>query len=117
MKKFNHKRPVRDAEGEIIGHKPAPATRETNHPLGGAFGPDKHRPLVVQLADGDIIQAWPKGTRQRKSITTSDLWRYLCRCESNRKLLDRANQAKARKKLARLHRAEKRIQNQWKEKP
>jgi hypothetical protein len=48
-------------------------------------------------------RCWPKGTRQRRSITAADLWRYLCRCAANVKLLEKARRVKTAKAQRRLH--------------
>ncbi len=104
MKTFSHKRPVRDADGQVIGMKPASAVRVTRAQLGGEFGPDSERRLVVSLVDGDLIEFRPERTRQVKRMAATDLYRYVLRCEVNRVLLERARDAKRRKADARADR-------------
>jgi hypothetical protein len=75
MKTFSHMRPVRDASGSIVGQKAAPVSRVTREELGGEFGPDQHRQLVVTLEPGDVICFRPKGTRQ--SVRAPAAWLYV----------------------------------------
>lgn len=82
MKTFGHARPVRDDAGQIIGTKPAPARRVTNAELGGAFGRDKRRRLVVCLVAGDVILFRPQNTRQEVSILAVDCYRFALRCKA-----------------------------------
>lgn len=104
MKTFSHKRPVRDVDGQVIGMKPASAVRVTRAQLGGEFGTDSERRLVVSLVDGDLIEFRPERTRQVKRMAATDLYRCVLRCEVNRVLLERASDAKRRKADARADR-------------
>lgn len=48
--------------------------RETVGLLGGRFGKDSGRAVIVSLEDGDVISFRPKGTRQEVTATVSDLY-------------------------------------------
>jgi hypothetical protein len=98
MKTFGHVRPVRDEAGNIIGSKQAPARRVTVAELGGSFGPDKHRRLVVCLAAGDVILFRPQSTRQEVSVLAVDCYRFALRCQS---AADAAEKHQRRKERAR----------------
>jgi len=104
MKSFNHQRPIRNNSGEIVGQKPAPVSRKTAEPLGGQFGRDKRKRLVVTLCAGDVIEVRPERTQRTLSITAADLYSTLLRCAASRALLERARQAKERKKETRARR-------------
>lgn len=76
------------------------ARKETREPLGGAFGPDSKRKLVVelvQLSDEDVIMMHPKGTRQIVYLAVTAAYRQALRNKALRELLEKANKAKARK--------------------
>ena len=97
MKTFSHKRPIRNELGEVTGQKPAPVFRVTREQLGGQFGPDKNRRLVVGLLDGDVITLRPEKTRQALTITAVDLYRFAIRCKAQRASLEKATKVKAKK--------------------
>jgi hypothetical protein len=98
MKTFGHVRPVRDEAGNIIGSKQAPARRVTMAVLGGYFGPDKHRRLVVCLSAGDVILFRPEKTRQEVAMPAVDCYRYALRCKA---LADVAEKRQRRKERVR----------------
>jgi hypothetical protein len=98
MKSFGHVRPVRDEAGNIVDTMPAPARRVTVGELGGAFGPDKHRRLVVCLAAGDVIVFRPQSTRQEVALPAVDCYRYALRCKA---LADAAEKRQRGKERAR----------------
>ena len=60
--------------------KPAIVARVTNRTLGGSYGPDRERDLVVSLEAGDLIVFRPKGTRQRLALSAFDAYAYAVRC-------------------------------------
>lgn len=68
----------------------------TKDELGGHFGPDARRKLIVGLTDGDVLVMYPKGTRQRVSATLKDVYRFLIQCRANRTQLEKARERKAR---------------------
>lgn len=96
-----------------------PVARVTRSELGGCFGPDRGRRIVVSLVPGggagipDTISLRPHGTRRAEIGAVEDLYRYLLRCRVNAGVLERARARKARKaeRLAaqRQARAEKRL--------
>jgi hypothetical protein len=87
--------------------------RVTRQPLGGHFGLDKSRRLVVALRDGDILELRPEGTRQASRMAIADIYAYMLRCESNRRQLEKARSRKAAKGVqmenASIKRMEKRL--------
>lgn len=113
MRTFGHKRPVRDAEREIIGQKESPVKAITIEPLGGAFGADKRRRLVVTLAGGDVIKLKPHGTRREVSVGAADVYRYALMCIANgarmNKLRDRKVAVAARRERQKLAAQERRM--------
>jgi hypothetical protein len=94
MKTFGHVRPVRDEAGNIIGSKPATARRVTRAELGGAFGLDGHRRLVVSLAAGDVITFRPERTRQEVSVLALDCYRFALRCKQMREAREAMQEAR-----------------------
>lgn len=110
MKTFGHQRPIRLPTGEVIGKYDAPVFRQTEEPLGGQFGRDKRKPLVVMLKRGDVIEAWPKGTQQKLSCTAADFYMWLVKCKANKSQLERARlkkeQKAARRESQRVARAD-----------
>jgi hypothetical protein len=87
--------------------------RETHGTLGGHFGPDGKRKLVVGLCAGDVLVMYPKGTRQAVSIELKTVYSRCLRDKALRKLLEKANKAKAskqrRRQTRRLDYAEKKL--------
>lgn len=113
MKTFSHTRPVRDDAGQIISEKPAPCSRVTFNPLGGNFGSDKRKRLVVTLLAGDVIQCRPEKTRRTVSMLAVDVYRIMLRNEANKFTLEKARAAKIRKQdrleRARISRADAKL--------
>lgn len=113
MRTFGHKRPVRDKAGNITGQKDSPVKAVTIDPLGGAFGADKKRRLVVTLAAGDTIRLKPHGTRREVSVLASDVFRYAIMCIANgarmAKLRDRKAAVQARRDRQKLAAQERRM--------
>jgi hypothetical protein len=115
MKTFGHKRPVRDDRGNITGQKESPVRAITIDELGGAFGADKRRRLIVELAAGDVITFRPSGTTRKRTITLRavDAYRFAIQCRANLANLEKARAKKARKAerlaAARLASAERRL--------
>jgi len=101
LRTFGHKKPVRDEAGEIVGSKDAPVRVRTVDTLGGAFGPDRDKRLVVSLEDRDQIVMRPERTGRKLQASAVDVYRWLIGCEANRKVLERAR-AKKSKKAERL---------------
>ena len=104
MKPFNHTRPRRNADGAIISQQPAPVARVTVAELGGQFGSDKRRRLVVTLSAGDVIEFRPARTRQTVTMLAVDLYRVALRAMAGRAQLEKARakkESKARQRSAR----------------
>lgn len=68
--------------GHTIDGKERPARRVTRGALGMNHGPDRGRPLIVELRAGDLIVFRPKGTRQRHAASAFDLFAYVVRCRA-----------------------------------
>lgn len=113
MKNFSHTRPVRDEAGEIVSQKSAPYSRVTFAPLGGQFGSDKSKRLVVTLLAGDVIQMRPEKTRRVVSMLAVDVYRILLRNEANKATLEKARARKIKKQeqreSARIKRADAKL--------
>ena len=113
MRTFGHKRPVRDKGGNITGQKDSPVKAVTIDPLGGAFGADKKRRLVVTLAIGDTIRLKPHGTRREVSILAADVYRHAIMCIANKehmaKMRDRKVAVAARRERQKLAAQERRM--------
>jgi hypothetical protein len=113
MKTFSHQRPVRDEAGQIISQKPAPVSRVTVAELGGQFGADRTRRLVVSLKAGDLIEFRPERTRQTITMLAADLYRSVIRAQAQSRALEKARATKAAKLAKRqaiaIRSAEKRL--------
>lgn len=73
-----------------------PVSRRTGTELGGQFGTDHGRPLVVTLtpnSEGDLITLRPLGTRRQESVRVEDVYQWILRCKAARAQLDRARAA------------------------
>jgi hypothetical protein len=107
MYEFGHKRPIRDANGEIVGLKEGPAQRITKNP-----GPDGKK-LIVSLENGDLITIREQHGRKVWSIAANDLYWHLLRIEARNIALEKARAKKAVKQVkklaAKLKRDEKRL--------
>lgn len=84
MRQFGHRRPKRNAAGDIIGDQYSPVCAVTREPLGGAFGPDKKCRLHASLQAGDLIVLRPVGTRRPVWAEAKDVYRWLLTCQANR---------------------------------
>jgi len=82
MRQFGNKRPIRDRDGKITGWKDSPVSAVTKEVLGGQFGRDSKRRLVVTLATGDVIAFRPLASPRTRTVsgTAQDIYRYLIRC-------------------------------------
>lgn len=114
MREFGHKRPLRaPSTGEVLDMIESPVAAITREALGGQFGSDKRRKLIVTLEAGDLIVVRPQGTRRPEKMSAVDVYRYMIRCKSNLIALTKARDKKARKAerlaAARIARADKRI--------
>lgn len=113
MRSFGHLRPVRDDNGQVNGSKPSPPRAITIKALGGAFGCDSDKRLIVTLDTEDLITLRPERTQRPVSIAAADVYRFALMCKANLAHLERARAKKAAKaqRLAnqRQARAEKRL--------
>ncbi len=66
----------------------------TKEELGGHFGPDRNRRLVVGLTPGDVLVMYPKGTRQRVSVLLKDVYGWALRCRAMKSQLEKARERK-----------------------
>ena len=69
--------------------------RVTRNTLGGHFGPDGKRKLVVGLCDGDILTLKPKGTRQVITVELKAVYSWCLRTKALGKQLEKARARKA----------------------
>lgn len=113
MKEFGHKRPVRNAAGEIERLIDCPARAVTHEVCGGQFGSDSERKLIVSLEAGDLVCVRPQRTKRVYRVSAKDLFHWLLRSEANRVNLEKARDRKAKKAerlaRARQERAEKKL--------
>lgn len=82
-----------------------PVSRKTTTELGGQFGPDRGRPMVVTLTPnpgGDLLGIRPLGTRREESVRLEDVYQWIIRFRAANAQLDRARAVRARK-LEREH--------------
>jgi len=93
--------------------------RVTREELGGAFGKDKRRKLVVGLEAGDVITLRPQGTRQLVQLKLVDVYRFALRCSAQRKVLEKARERKitkqAQRERAKIARYDRKIKRQAKQ--
>lgn len=76
-----------------------PVSRRTGTQLGGQFGTDHGRPLVVSLIpnpEGDLISLRPLGTRREESVRVEDVYQWILRCKAARVQLERARAVRDR---------------------
>ena len=106
-------------EAVMDGGKPLQKLKEshvcriTRTVLGGNFGPDRNRKLVVGLVSPDQISFRPQGTRQEVRINIADAYRIAIQRKANIRYLEYARARKAAKQLRnerrRLDAAERRF--------
>lgn len=101
MRTFGHMRHIRDEAGNIIGQKESPVRVMTREELGGAFGCDKKRRLVLTLAGKDTIKMKPHGTRREVSILAVDVYRYALQCVANKAHMEKMRNRKSAKAIQR----------------
>jgi len=87
--------------------------RVTKGTLGGNFGPDNGRELIVGLETGDVISLRPKGTRQKLTVTAEDVYRYAMLRQARLLSLENARRVKslkaARREAASIKRQERKL--------
>lgn len=90
--------------------------RITREMLGGNFGPDRLRKLVVGIVSPDQLVFRPQGTRQEVRINAFDAYRIAIQRKANLAVLERARERKAAKKRrlesAAIARSDRRIRAQ-----
>jgi hypothetical protein len=93
--------------------KEANVWRVTRGVLGGNFGSDRERKLVVGLAAPDQVVFRPQGTRQEVRINIVDAYRIALQRRANLTVLERARERKtivaARRVSRSIARAERRL--------
>lgn len=78
-----------------------PITRKTGEILGGGYGPDRNKPLVVSIipsSAGAIVEVRPHRTRRAVSILVADLYAELIRRQVARRVLERARKVVERRR-------------------
>ncbi len=87
--------------------------RQCRDKLGGQYGRDKHRVLVVGLVAVDQLVLYPKGTRQEVRLNINDIFAWALRNRVLRSQLERARERKAklqaRRERRNLDAAERRL--------
>lgn len=97
MRTFGHSRPVRDNNGNAISSKPSPLRAVTVNKLGGSFGLDHNKRLIVTLDAGDLIILRPERTTRPVAVAAKDVYRFALMCKANLANLEKARAAKARR--------------------
>jgi hypothetical protein len=96
---------VTDADGNVATKMVQDEVwRETQNELGGHYGPDKHRKLVVGLCAGDVLMLYPKGTRQAVSVELKAVYMWCLQNKAMRRQLEKARETKVRKQAQRERR-------------
>jgi hypothetical protein len=95
MRAFGHQRPTRDKDGNITGQKYSPVRVRTIDPLGGSFGSDKRRRLIVELAHGDTIRMKPEGTRRWISLEAKHVYQHALMGAANKVRMEKLSKRKA----------------------
>lgn len=97
--------PVLDSDGNPTTKTvAAQVTRCTQKELGGQFGLDKHKKLVVRLKAGDVIELWALGTHRHYSAELKTVYAWMIRNAALCAMLEKARARKARKAELRLQR-------------
>jgi hypothetical protein len=76
--------------------------RETKNTLDGSYGRYRHRKLAVGFVDGDCLTLYPKGTRQKETVSLFDIYRWALHAKANRLHLERARNSKKAKQQQRM---------------
>lgn len=99
--------PVRRRQGRhlvpVLGPDGQPETRPvasevlrvTRDTLGGHFGRDRNRKLVVGLRNGDLLSLRPQGTRQEVQVPLADVYAWALRSRALNAQLKKARERKA----------------------
>lgn len=104
---------MRDDSGSIVGQELSPVKAVTVDELGGSFGADRHRQLVVSLCDGDVIKFHLLGCGKKRDVTilAADVYRHAIDCAARKiaraKRETRAAVVAARNLRAKLARQER----------
>lgn len=83
-----------------------PVRRLANDELGGSYGNDKHRRLIITIipgnGSGDIISLKPAGRREgaAKTALVNDIFSYMIRCEVNKTKMQRLREKLEKKRIA-----------------
>ena len=98
--------------------KEANVWRVTRETLGGCFGRDRHRRLVVGIVGVDQLVFRPQGTRQEVRLNVTDAYRIALQRLANIATLERARERKLTKQRQResvaIARADRRLRIQAK---
>jgi hypothetical protein len=96
--------------------KEASVWRVTRNTLGGHFGCDHNRKLVVGLVSVDQIVFRPQGTRQEVRLNVTDAYRIALHRKANLVVLERARNRKLAKQHCResaaIARADRRLREE-----
>lgn len=106
--------PLLDEHGEPVTKVTASNVwRVTKGTLGGQFGPDRTRNLVVGLVNGDLLVFKPKGTRQKVTVNINDVYAWCLRSKALSaqlvKARERKEALKSRREARRTKYAEERV--------
>lgn len=82
--------------------------RVTRKELGGQFGIDGKRKLVVGFVNGDLLALRPQGTRQVVHVDLKEIYAWMMRRKASTKLMEKARKAKTIRQEKRQRRELKR---------
>lgn len=89
--------------------------RICRNPLGGRFGKERRRHLVVGLAAVDQLVLYPSKSRREIRLNIADIYAWALRSQAQAKQLETARQRKLKLKAARIRRqianADRRLRN------
>lgn len=90
-----------------------PVRRRVDVELGGSFGCERDKRLVVTLHPNGLLELRPEHSRHVETVSVLDVYRFAIRCRVGRGQLEKARAAKERKAIRlaaqRQRRAEKRL--------
>jgi hypothetical protein len=84
---------------------PGAQSGKTFDPLGGSFGSDRQRRLIVSLDIGDVITLRPEGTDRVETLRAVDVYRWAIQCRVMSARLEKARESKKKKAILRERRA------------
>lgn len=100
---------IKRVDGKFIRTKEAKTAQDEvwricRNPLGGSFGSEKRRRLVVGLVAIDQLVIYPSKARHEIRLNIADIYAWALRSRAQAKQLETARQRKLKLKAARIRR-------------